>query len=64
MDLSFSPEDEAFRQEVRAFLKEKLPARLSDKIRTGKRLTKADHEEWHAILNERGWLANHWPKEW
>ncbi|WP_226018814.1 acyl-CoA dehydrogenase family protein [Novosphingobium sp. FKTRR1] len=64
MDLSFSPEDEAFRQEVRAFLKDKLPKRLADKIRTGKRLTKADHEEWHAILNERGWLASHWPKEW
>lgn len=63
MDLSFSAEEEEFREEVRAFLKEKLPARLSDKVRTGKRLTKRDYEEWHAILNARGWLANHWPVE-
>ena len=64
MDLNFTPEDEAFREEVRSFLKEKLPARLSDKVRQGQRLTKQDMEEWHAILNERGWLANHWPEEW
>ena len=64
MNLDFTPEDEAFREEVRVFLKEKLPKRLSDKVRTGQHLGKADMEEWHAILNERGWLANHWPKEW
>jgi len=61
MDLNFTPEEEAFRDEVRTFLKEKLPARLSDKVRTGKRLSKADLEGWHAILNARGWFANHWP---
>nr|WP_137677644.1 acyl-CoA dehydrogenase family protein [Parerythrobacter lutipelagi] len=64
MNLDFTPEDEAFREEVREFLKEKLPKRLSEKVRTGQNLTKADMEEWHAILNDRGWLANHWPKEW
>ena len=64
MDLSFTQEDEAFRAEVRTFLQDKLPARLSDKVRKGQRLTKADMEEWHAILNARGWLANHWPVEW
>ncbi|WP_128891758.1 acyl-CoA dehydrogenase family protein [Erythrobacter sp. HKB08] len=64
MDLDFTEEEKAFQQEVREFLKEKLPARLSEKVRTGKRLTKEDMEEWHAILNERGWLANHWPVEW
>ncbi len=64
MDLDFTPEDEAFRSEVKDFLDEKLPARISDKVRKGQRLSKTDMEEWHAILNERGWLANHWPKEW
>lgn len=62
MDLSFSPEDEHFRQEVRQFLSEKLPTRIAEIVRTHKRLTKADQEEWHAILNERGWMAGHWPK--
>ena len=64
MDLDFTEKDEAFREEVREFLNEKLPKRLSDKVRYGQRLTKADMEEWHAILNERGWLAPHWPVEW
>ncbi|NVE94996.1 acyl-CoA dehydrogenase family protein [Altererythrobacter lutimaris] len=64
MNLDFTPEEEAFREEVRTFLAEKLPARLSDKVRKGQRLTKADMEEWHAILNERGWLAPHWPVEY
>ncbi len=64
MDLNFTPQEEAFREEVRAFLAEKLPQRLSDKVANGKHLTKADMEEWHAILNARGWLANHWPEEY
>ncbi|HRH87121.1 MAG TPA: acyl-CoA dehydrogenase family protein [Rubrivivax sp.] len=63
MDLSFTAEEQAFRDEVRTFLQQKYPRRLADKVRTGKRLTKADHEEWHAILNARGWLASHWPVE-
>jgi alkylation response protein AidB-like acyl-CoA dehydrogenase len=64
MDLNFTPEEEAFRAEVQAFLKDKLPARIANKVKAGKRLTKADQEEWHAILNERGWLANHWPEQY
>ena len=62
MDLNFTPEEEAFRAEVQAFLKDKLPARIANKVKAGQRLTKADQDEWHAILNERGWLANHWPE--
>ncbi len=64
MDLNFTPEEEAFRTEVLGFLQEKLPERLSSKVKQGLRLSKADMEEWHAILNERGWLANHWPEKW
>lgn len=62
MDLNFTPEEEAFRAAVQAFLKAKLPERIATKVKAGQRLTKADQDEWHAILNERGWLANHWPE--
>ena len=58
MDLNFTPEEEAFRAEVQAFLKEKLPQRIAHKVKAGQRLTKADQDEWHAILNERGWYRN------
>ena len=62
MDLRFTPEEEAFRDEVRAFLADRLPQRLSDKVKHGRKLTKADMVEWHTILNARGWLATHWPE--
>jgi alkylation response protein AidB-like acyl-CoA dehydrogenase len=62
MDLNFTPQEEAFRAEVQAFLKAKLPERIATKVKAGQRLSKADQDEWHAILNERGWLANHWPE--
>jgi len=64
MDLTFTPEEQAFRAEVQRFLANEVPARLTGKVRAGQHLTKADVEEWHALLNARGWLANHWPTEY
>lgn len=63
MDLNYTEEEQAFRDEVRAFLRAELPADLVAKVRGFKRLSKADHECWHAILNRRGWLALNWPVE-
>ena len=63
MDMSFSPEDQAFRAEVRQFLRDRLPARLSEKVRLHQELTKDEIEEWHAVLNGKGWLAGNWPVE-
>nr|WKF56626.1 Putative acyl-CoA dehydrogenase FadE17 [Paraburkholderia busanensis] len=62
MDLNFTPEEEAFRADVLAFLRDRLPSRIAGKVRGGLRLTRDDMAQWHAILNERGWLANHWPQ--
>ena len=64
MDLEFTPAEEAFRNEVRDFYATRLPARFAEKIRLGQHLTKAEQEEWHTILNARGWLVPHWPVEW
>jgi len=63
MDLSYTDAEKAFREEVRTFLAEKLPAELSDKIKGGKELGKADVKRWHAILNDQDWLAPNWPKK-
>jgi hypothetical protein len=64
MDLSFTPEEQAFRAEVQRFLADKVPARLTAKVRDGKHLGKADLQAWHALLNDQGWLASHWPEQY
>jgi len=65
MDMDFSPEDLAFREEVRAFLDAKLNARLREgAANTPSVFTEPDiTREWQAILNEQGWLATSWPVE-
>ena len=65
MDMEFSAEDLAFREEVRAFLAEKLPERLKDGARRtpGVFVEPDIGMEWHRILYEQGWVAYHWPKE-
>ncbi|SAK60300.1 acyl-CoA dehydrogenase domain-containing protein [Caballeronia glebae] len=63
MDLTFTADEEAFRAEVLTFLRTSLPEHLARKARTGERLTRDDMAQWHGILNAKGWLANHWPKE-
>ncbi|AXI43385.1 acyl-CoA dehydrogenase family protein [Sulfitobacter sp. SK011] len=62
MDLRYSDAENAFRDEVRAFLAEQLPGDLRDKVRNGQALGKEGHERWHAILNAKGWLAPNWPR--
>ena len=66
MDMDFSPEDLAFREEVRAFLKEKLPERLKEGARRtpGVFVEPDIGMEWHRTLAEKGWIAPLWPKEY
>ncbi|OWU86083.1 acyl-CoA dehydrogenase [Oceanicola sp. 22II-s10i] len=64
MDLTFTPEEEAFRQEVRDFFKENLPDDIRDAVKNGGELTKSIMERYHAILNKKGWLAVTWPEEY
>jgi len=63
MDLTYSDEERAFQADVRAYLREALPDWLTEKVRKGTRLVKDDFLTWHAILRERGWLAQMWPVE-
>ncbi len=64
MDLRFTPEENAFRAEVRAFMKEKLPPAIRTKMIEGQHLGKEDLVAWQRILNAKGWAVPHWPKEW
>ncbi|WP_447749328.1 acyl-CoA dehydrogenase family protein [Pseudomonas nicosulfuronedens] len=64
MDIHYTPEELAFREEVRAFLRDKLPAELATKVKLGKRLSKQDNVFWMRTLNDRGWHASLWPVEY
>src|SRR5271169_6381650 len=64
MDLRFTPEERAFREEVRAFIKENLPADTRDHMKLGHPPRKEDIVRWQRILNKKGWAATSWPKEW
>ncbi|HEY5635595.1 MAG TPA: acyl-CoA dehydrogenase family protein [Burkholderiales bacterium] len=64
MDLNYSKEELAFRDEVRGWLKENLPADLRDKVAGHKELGREDLLRWHRILAKKGWVAPAWPKEW
>ncbi len=63
MDLNFTAEENAFRDEVRAFVRAKLPTHIRDKVMNGLRLQREDHVEWQRTLHARGWSAPSWPKE-
>jgi alkylation response protein AidB-like acyl-CoA dehydrogenase len=61
MDISFSDAEGAFRNEVRAFLRDKLPVDLSCKVLSGAHLERDDFIFWQRTLHERGWGAPTWP---
>ncbi|RVQ69669.1 pimeloyl-CoA dehydrogenase large subunit [Croceicoccus ponticola] len=61
MDLNFSVEDVAFREEVRTFLASSLPDYLCAKMIKRLHLTKDETVHWQRILNARGWATPSWP---
>lgn len=63
MKLQFSDADEAFRLEVRQFVKDHLPPDIRRKVELGLRLEHADYVTWFRILESRGWLTPGWPVE-
>ena len=64
MDLSYSAEERAFRDEVRGWLEANLPADIRDKVVGYQGLGKEDYVRWHRILAAQGWSVPHWPVEW
>ncbi|MBI4337538.1 MAG: acyl-CoA dehydrogenase family protein [Chloroflexi bacterium] len=65
MEFRFTPEEEAFRQELRTFLKKELPPDWS-----GGDVEVDSEEQWQFTLQmkkklgQRGWLTMAWPKEY
>ncbi len=63
MDLNFTAEELAFRDEVRAFLQKELPTEIAAKVKNGQPLSAQDYVRWQKILYQRGWGAPGWPKQ-
>jgi pimeloyl-CoA dehydrogenase len=63
MDLQLTDAQVAFRDEVRAFIRERLPAQLRERMCKGLRPSRAAIVQWQRALHERGWAAPHWPRE-
>lgn len=65
MDLTYPPDAEEFRVEIRAWLEENLPEGWFD---DGFEMTSEErrkfHEEWTQKLFDGGWICASWPKEY
>ena len=64
MDLRFTPEEIAFRDEARAFFRTEVPVAIRRKVIEGRGLTRQDIVTAHQTLHKRGWAVPHWPKAW
>jgi alkylation response protein AidB-like acyl-CoA dehydrogenase len=65
MDLDFTPEDLAFRDEVRAFIAQAFDADMRAHVAQSKNgnIDKAGQVRWLQRLHEKGWVAPDWPVE-
>ena len=57
MDLRFTPEEIAWRDEVRSFINENLPPEIRERLRLGYAPTKQETITWQRILNKKGWVS-------
>ncbi|MBI2919185.1 MAG: acyl-CoA dehydrogenase family protein [Chloroflexi bacterium] len=64
MDFGLSPEEEGFRQELRAFLKKELPPDWEGEDEEGSDEIWAFGLQMRKRLAQKGWLAMHWPPEY
>lgn len=64
MDMSYSPAEQAFRQEVREWIASAMPPHIAQKAASGGHFEHEEVMEWHRILYQKGWIAPHWPKEY
>ncbi len=62
MDLAFTPEEEQFRQDIRAWVRDNLPKDLAQKVHNAQNLSREDMQRWARILGQKGWLGYAWPK--
>ena len=57
MDLAFTPEEQKFREEIRAWVSENLPKDISHKVHNSLHLTREYLHRCSRILVKNGWLC-------
>jgi hypothetical protein len=63
MDLAFTPQEQQFRAEIRAWVADNLPKEVAHKVHNALHLTREDMQGWARILGRKGWLGHAWPRE-
>ena len=63
MKITYTAEEESFRQSVRAFIEAELDPGTRRKVLNGLNMSKQDYVGWHGKLASRGWSCPHWPDE-
>lgn len=63
MRFDLTTEQQAFKDEVEAFLAEQLPASVAAKVKRGAGVSKEELTQWTRTLNAKGWAAPAWPVE-
>lgn len=64
MKLALSPDDVAFRDELRRFYRSEIPAEIRERVRRGHELSREDVVTAHKILDDHGLAVPNWPVEW
>lgn len=64
MNFDVDPGDKAFRDEVRAFLRETLPADMAERGSRNYHFNREDQRAWTRMLFDKGWSGPNWPKAW
>ena len=64
MNVSFSPEERVFQEEVRAFFRDEYPDDIRRLQDAGSELRPEDQIRWQKLLHKKGWAGVNWPVEY
>jgi alkylation response protein AidB-like acyl-CoA dehydrogenase len=63
MQLELNDDELAFRDQVREFLRTRLPTSIRDKVLEGEDINRDDMVTWQKVLAAQGWGGIGWPKQ-
>ncbi|MGY8998149.1 MAG: acyl-CoA dehydrogenase family protein, partial [Alphaproteobacteria bacterium] len=61
MQITYTPQEDAFRAEIRAFVQAECDPAARERVQKGLAIKKEDYVNWHKKLATKGWAVPHWP---